>query len=172
MKAILHPLSSILFAALLTGCATAPLTHGIPNLHQVEPGVWRGGQPTAEGFKYLHDELNIHHVVKLNTDKEGSDEPAIQLGMSVSYFPITFAQQIGLRKIDRVGLETLVGSFKPTEDVFIHCQHGEDRTGATVGLWRMRQDNWTKPMAEKEMLQDGFHRSLFGLWWFWKQTSP
>ena len=169
MKAILHPLSSILFAALLTGCATAPLTHGIPNLRQVEPGVWRGGQPTAEGWTYLAS-LGVTEDVKLNLEN-GGDPEATALGMTVHSFPLSFARQIGLREIPRAEFYTLIDSQPPTRNVFIHCQHGEDRTGVAVALWRMRQDNWTKPMAEKEMLKFGFHKSLFGLWRFWKTTT-
>ena len=35
-----------------------------PNLAQVEPGVWRGGQPTEQGWRDLRS-LGITNVVKL-----------------------------------------------------------------------------------------------------------
>ena len=55
---------------LLTWAACAPptvITRGVPNLHAVRPGVWRGGQPTAAGWAYLR-EPGVKHVLKLNFD--------------------------------------------------------------------------------------------------------
>jgi protein-tyrosine phosphatase len=33
--------------------------------------------------------------------------------------------------------------------IFIHCQHGEDRTGTIVACWRMNH-NWSSMMAMAE----------------------
>jgi protein tyrosine/serine phosphatase len=42
---------------------------------------------------------------------------------------------------------------------FIHCQHGADRTGTMVAVYRVRVQGWTKEDAIKEMMEEkyGFH---------------
>jgi protein tyrosine/serine phosphatase len=44
----------------------------------------------------------------------------------------------------------------------IHCQHGADRTGALVALYRVVVQGWTKEKAVLEMNQGGYHHSA--LW--------
>lgn len=157
------------------GCATEKLTNGVPNLVAVAPCVWRGGQPTAEGWAFLK-RLGVKNVVKLNEDAEGSDAMARELGMRVLPFPISLPEQLGLK---RVTLDTnLLGLVfdQLNEDakvsmagVFIHCEHGEDRTGVAVGYWRLRENHFSKAAAEKEMLEHGFHQELRGLWEYWER---
>ena len=53
---ILIALIPIIFLALvilLSACSPTVTSHGVPNLVQVEPGIWRSGQPTADGWVYL-----------------------------------------------------------------------------------------------------------------------
>jgi protein tyrosine/serine phosphatase len=45
----------------------------------------------------------------------------------------------------------------PAEPVFVHCQHGSDRTGCMIGIWRIRQQGWTFAEACKEMRHYGFN---------------
>jgi hypothetical protein len=44
----------------------------------------------------------------------------------------------------------------------IHCQHGADRTGAIVALYRVVVQDWSKADALREMDEGGFHHS--SLW--------
>lgn len=184
-------LSLILSLAFLCGCAKTTLApHGIPNLALVEPGVWRGGQPTDEGWKWLKDH-NVKTVVKLNTESEGSDEPAERFyGMTVWRLPLTVAQQLGVGTIPKDYFTDAIAAFPLPEDqrslfgiptnqplngnVFIHCLHGEDRTGLFVACYRVQghQEHWTKAAAEKEMLDHGFHKILHGLWEYWEDFKP
>jgi len=47
---------------------------------------------------------------------------------------------------------------------FVHCEHGEDRTGLAVGAYRIKVEHWTKPAAYQEMEAPGFHPLLRGLY--------
>jgi len=47
--------------------------------------------------------------------------------------------------------------------ILIHCQHGEDRTGLAVGLYRVLVQNVAPKDAYQEMLDHGFHPLLLGL---------
>ncbi len=157
---------------LLVGCSTQPLIHGIPNFAQVEPGVYRGGQPTEEGWEWLRLQ-GVHYDIKLNTWAE-APEPYLFTNTFpawIDYEPITLREQlIGINgyTIDCV-VQTIMDHKK--EGVFVHCEHGQDRTGLVVASYRLKAENWIKADAEKEMLEHGFHKSLFGLWGYWKDLK-
>lgn len=152
---------------LLSACAWGQnrAVQGVPNLAQVEPGLWRGGQPTDRGWIELRS-MGITNVIKLNLESEGSDLPGERLGMRVYPVPLTLAQQIGARKISAESLEKVL-THVPANGTFVHCEHGQDRTGVFVAIWRVQIDGWSKADAEKEMLAHGFHKNLKGLWRFW-----
>lgn len=132
----------------------------LPNFSAVDPDrvVYRGGQPSEEGFRRLQ-EMGIKKVIKLNEDSEGSDDPAILHGMTVEKYPInTFEQLIHTRQAQ---VNSAVCEIEP--NTYIHCTHGEDRTGVVCYFYR-RQEGWSKDKACTEMMNHGFHKSLHGLW--------
>ena len=49
------------------------------------------------------------------------------------------------------------------QPILIHCKHGEDRTGLSIGLYRVFTQKVAVKAAKKEMLQLGFHKALLGL---------
>ena len=157
----------VLCALLFIGCSTAPLTHGIPNFAQVDYTIARGGQPTIEGWVWLASQ-GYTNVIKLNTDEEGSDAAAEAIGMTVQRFPISLTDQIFYLK-HRDLIWGAVDAIKP--HTYIHCEHGQDRTGLVVAVWRVDSIGYDAniiAMAQNEMLAHGFHKSLFGLWNFWE----
>ena len=158
----------ILALIALTGCATAP-SH-IPSLAVVEPGIWRGGQPDAEGWKQLKL-LGVTNVVKLNLEMEGSDKRAEELGLRVYRVPIGLGQQL-FKGPSRSQIQKVTGAICP--GTYVHCQHGQDRTGLMIACWRMQSAGavFTKEKAQAEMLANGFHRLLGGLWGSWEGFRP
>lgn len=142
---------------MVAGCATHPAIHGIPNLAIVEPGVARGGQPSAEGWTWLHHE-GFTNVVELNAS---TDHPA---GFTFHCYPISFYRQL----LAAPSVDTIFSAVDAiTPGTFIHCTHGKDRTGLEVAEYRVWREHWPRDKARAEMLQHGFHRSLLGLNWFW-----
>jgi hypothetical protein len=112
----------------LDGCATGGqvLTNDVPGFDQVEQGIYRGGQPaSAKGWAWLQS-AGVSNVVKLNLLEEGTDAPAAALGMRVQYFPIDTMQQL-VTGPDAAGVSNAVAAIGP--GTFVHCLHGEDRTG-------------------------------------------
>jgi len=125
--------------------------------------VWRGGQPTAAGWRALAA-LGVTNVVKLDTESEGSDAPAEALGMRVRRFPVGWLRQAaGDPSADLAAAAQAV-----VPGTFVHCLHGQDRTGVVVAEWRVRH-GWSKEAAEREMLAAGFHKSLGGLRRAWEE---
>lgn len=161
--------TAILFLSLIiSGCTSQNLIHGIPNLKQVDPGVWRGGQPNSEGWAWLKSQGVIFDV-KLNTESEASDALAETNGLHICRFPITFEQQTTGEP--RPGQIIGAVSCMSVGDVFVHCEHGQDRTGLIVGAYRIILDHWSKDAAYREMLADGFHPILRGLVRSWEKEK-
>ena len=46
---------------------------------------------------------------------------------------------------------------------YVHCAHGQDRTGLVIGLERVIDEGWTPKAAHDEMLKLGFHPLFEGL---------
>jgi hypothetical protein len=172
-----------LLAFICYGCSKTSYVHGVPNLVQVEPGVWRSGQPCdghdatpcADQWAYLKS-LGIHRVVKLNFPDEGSDDWATGNGIEVVNLPM---QPAGDKDVFDNALNTFVHPHLATVDsavselsrrdgVLVHCTHGQDRTGLVVGVYRVMTDGWTKDAAYQEMTKLGFHPELHGLHEFWE----
>lgn len=153
--------------ALTGSAAVASCAHGVPNLRVVDKdlGILGGGQPTAEGWRWLRAE-GITNVVKLNQETAiDSDGLAQQYGMVVHRFPIGTRQQVFGMPLVATNAAAAI-----TPGTFVHCKHGQDRTGLVVALYRLNH-GWTKEDAEGEMLRLGFHKQLGGLWRFWLQEK-
>lgn len=160
-------LLAMLFA-LAFGCATGPgypAPEGVPNLDQVEPGVYRGGQPrTAAGWRYLRS-LGLTNDIKLNTGEEASDSAAVSAGFTLRYFPIDTIEQL-VTGPDSIQMDSALAAIGP--GTFIHCEHGQDRTGLLVGLYRL-QEGTNAAAAWCEMTNHGYHPALMGLTWYWRE---
>jgi len=154
---------------LLASCATVPttVTNDIPNFRQVSPGVYRGGQPSStNGWAYLKS-LGVTNVVKLNLYREGDDTDASMARITVNNFPIDLEHQT-LVKPSSLLVSNAVAAIQP--GTYVHCQHGQDRTGLVIGCYRVWRQGWTKDAARKEMLADGFHKTLHGLNDYWEDN--
>jgi protein tyrosine/serine phosphatase len=43
------------------------------------------------------------------------------------------------------------------QPVFVHCQHGSDRTGTLVAAYRIVEQGWTREDAASELPNFGYH---------------
>jgi len=127
----------------------------LPNFHLVGPGIWRGAAPTKAGLKRLKA-MGVHTVIDLRISpklvkKEGAEARDLNLhwiNLPMGAEPPTPKQ-----------VSTLLSALdqSPSEPVFVHCQHGADRTGCMIGIYRVTRQGWTFPQAYREMRQDGFN---------------
>lgn len=153
---------------ILCGCASQQTIHGIPNFADVEPGLYRGGQPTAAGWEYL-ESIGVSNVIKLNQDSEASDSMALRLGMTVRKAPISMWQQT-MGEPPASQLRRVI-EWMDAPGTFVHCSHGQDRTGLVVAMYRVHFDGWSRRQAELEMLDQGFHPLLRGLYRAWEEET-
>ncbi|HEY9792795.1 MAG TPA: tyrosine-protein phosphatase, partial [Candidatus Obscuribacterales bacterium] len=135
--------------------ALSQARQNITNLVEVAPHFYRGAQPDYSGMKALKDAgvqvdvclVNDPHVIA----SESQDAQA--LGIRFVNIPLSPFKRPSdtdiLRFLDIV-------NRKDDEPVFVHCQHGRDRTGAMVAIYREVHDHWTPDQAYQEMLNRGF----------------
>lgn len=142
----------------------------IPNFDVVDLDnrIYRGGQPTTNEQWQALSNAGVKQVIKLNEDSEGSDDGALMVGrMDVFRIGISTTEQI-VTQPDPQYLIDAVGFIKP--GTFVHCSHGQDRTGLVIGLYRLKQ-GWSKYKAQSEMEAHGIHWDLFGLAKAWADAN-
>jgi len=158
---------------------------GLPNLARVEGAIYRGGRPQlATGGAASLARLGIKRVINLQggdlnaaVKSRWTDWPTLILRMEPGEAPAlinsekTALQQIGAelvsapldsldpiddaeaQSLDRV-LQLLAGAT-PAQPIYVHCEHGKDRTGLVLALYRVRYDGWTEAQAAEEMAAMG-----------------
>jgi len=128
---------------------------GLPNLHKVSDALYRGAQPEPQGFAELA-KMGVKTVVNLR--KLHSDEDEIEeAGLAKDTFNYV---EIPLHAW-AAGDEHIVAFLKVMADpknhpVFVHCQHGADRTGTMSAIYRVAFQGWSKQEALDEMQNGGF----------------
>jgi tyrosine-protein phosphatase SIW14 len=127
---------------------------GIDNFYQVDEHVYRGAQPTDEGFQYLA-KIGVKTVLDLRENDERSREEervVTSLGMQYVIVPMTRLTpptEAEITKILALLEDDTAGA------VFVHCKSGADRTGAVIAAYRIDHDHWDNSRALKEALSFG-----------------
>jgi len=138
----------------LGGSAARADSPDLPNLHTVAPGIYRGAAPTVAGLQRLRA-MGVHTVIDLRiAPKTVRKEKAEveRLGMKWINLPMS-GDPPTPKQVDTL-LTTLKAA--PRDPVFVHCQHGADRTGCMLGIYRVTQQGWSYDQAYKEMRKYGF----------------
>ena len=151
-----------------TNQAAVPLKiESLPNAFKVTDTLYRGAQPGPEGFKDLK-ELGIRTVVGLRAFHGDSD--AIRAA-GLQYEQISF-KTWHAEEEDVVRFLQIVSDTNKTP-VFVHCQHGADRTGTMVAIYRLTVCGWNKADAIDEMVNGGFgfHKTWENLVTFIKELD-
>jgi len=148
--------------ALLLSCAlgSAPAASldapGVPNFHQVNEHVYRGGQPAGAGWNSLAT-LGIKVVVDLRPESEHpvqAEARAVQAaGMRYVNVPM---RGMGAPMAEGV-LKVLALLESDAGSVFVHCKRGCDRTGTVIACYRILHDHWENQKALKEARSLGMY---------------
>lgn len=121
---------------------------GVPNLHQVDVGLYRGGQPTDEGWRNL-EKAGIRTVVCLRR--------WIQDGQTRTSLPIEHIPMNPLSVHDEQFARFLEIAGDPSrQPVYVYCWLGSDRTSALCAAYRVVIQGWSKEEALREMTNGGF----------------
>jgi protein tyrosine/serine phosphatase len=132
---------------------------GLPNLHRVNSSLYRSAQPTKEGFVFLDTQVSLANadrpiktVVSLRAfDDDVSLVPtASGLRLEQIRFKTWHPEDEDVVKFLRIATTPAL------QPVLVHCQHGSDRTGTMVAIYRITFEGWTKAQATDEMINGGF----------------
>ncbi|HVW87753.1 MAG TPA: tyrosine-protein phosphatase [Bryobacteraceae bacterium] len=119
---------------------------GIRNFDQVDLHVFRGGQPTEEGFQYL-SRLGVKTVVDLREPGNRSKaEAALVTGAGMKYVNVPMT---GLAAPSESEIARILALLEDTTagPVFVHCWRGADRTGAVIAAYHIDHDKWNSARA-------------------------
>lgn len=144
--------SSALFAA--------STIEGVGNFQKVDDHVYRGAQPTPQGFSNLN-KLGIKVVVDLREPGDRSVfENKIVSAAGMKYISVPMS---GLATPSNESVRKVLSLLEDNSagPVFVHCRRGADRTGGVIACYRIEHDGWKNDKALLEA------RSL-GMSWFQK----
>lgn len=118
----------------------------VPDFGEISERLYRGGQPSKEGFRLL-----AAQGVQIVVDQRGSrdNERKVVTDLGMEYVPMPW---FCLKPRDEVFAEFLQLLRKnPGKKVFVHCRVGDDRTGAMIAVYRMAEEGWPVEKAQEEM---------------------
>src|SRR5689334_16780152 len=147
-------LAASLFCIPIAAAPPVDQIRGIPNFHSVNDQVYRGGQPSNQGFRSLAA-AGFKTIVDLREDDErGKDEKKLvkALGMHYVHVPMKGMKKPSDKDVSKA-LKVL--HEDKSAPVFIHCKRGADRTGVVLACYRMEHDNWDHQQALSEARQLG-----------------
>ena len=166
-----------LFALALTfalgpACAATAEAPGVPNFHQVDEHVFRGGQPVNVGWNSLAH-LGIKVVIDLRPSTEhpikAEEHEVVTAGMHYVNVPMRGLGAPPAESVLKVLALMLSESNGP---VFVHCRRGADRTGTVIACYRILHDHWENQKALEEARSLGMLRLERGMMHFIESFKP
>lgn len=160
--------AAAVFLLIWVGCASVPTANrpdtwaqpvkleGVPNLYRVSGELYRGDQPSPQGMQNLK-ELGLKTIINLRSFHSDRDEIG---DTGLAYVHITMKAWHPEEK-EAVRFLKIVTDPQRTP-VLVHCQHGSDRTGTMIAVYRIAVQGWSKAEAIREMTEGGF-----GFHWIW-----
>jgi tyrosine-protein phosphatase SIW14 len=131
---------------------------GVGNFQKVDEHVFRGAQPTDQGFKELA-KLGIRTVVDLQEGgSRATAEEKIVKAAGMRYVSVPM-KGMATPSNESVGKVLSLLEDTTTGPVFVHCHRGADRTGGVIACYRVEHDHWQNDRALAEA------RSM-GMSWF------
>jgi tyrosine-protein phosphatase SIW14 len=153
----------LMVSLLVAGLATNALGQGepgypeLPNFHQVNTQLYRGGQPQPGGLARLKA-LGIKTIVNLRgRDAQAKAEGAEARELGLSYYNISLPEFSGPKEEDVQRVLDIINAPE-NQPVFVHCRRGKDRTGMIIASYRITHDGWDATDAKKEA-------ETFGMTW-------
>jgi tyrosine-protein phosphatase SIW14 len=135
-------------------CQPAERLHGLPNFGRVTDNLYRGGQPSLDGFNALHA-MGVGMVVNFREESgETATEKREVESLGIRYIGIPWSATHKPPTSQVVQFLDLVRA-NPTTRIFVHCRRGADRTGLMIAAYRISVEHEPVTEAVAEMHQ--FH---------------
>ena len=154
-------LSACLLALLLPLLVAAQEPTGIKNFVTVNPNLYRGAQPTIQGFQALA-KMGVKTVVDLRDKRhQYKHEKGVVEGLGMKFLSVPMTMHAPTDdQIAKVlaQLESSAGA-----PVFVHCLGGRDRTGTVIACYRIAHDGWDSQKALEEARKHGMSLMDIGM---------
>jgi protein tyrosine/serine phosphatase len=153
----------MLLASGAAGAGTQELQEKVlPNFHQVNKNLYRGAQPLNGGMKRLAA-LGVKTIINLRSESEGTRmEEGEARAAGLRYFNVPMPD---LSRPTDEQVERVLALINDSQNwpVFVHCNHGKDRTGTIIACYRISHDGWTSEKAKAEAKRYGMSWVQFGM---------
>ncbi len=166
-----RPAAVFLAIALPVMALAASAPSGVPNFQKVDDHVYRGAQPTEQGFKNLA-KLGIKTIIDLRESggRSLAEEKVVRAaGMEYVAVPMKGMETPSTEKVARVLALLEDTSAGP---VFVHCKRGADRTGAVLACYRINHDHWNNDRALSEAKSLGMSIFQFAIQRYIRAFQP
>jgi len=151
----IHPATVLLGALTVFGpILLAQQAPGVPNFHQVNDHIYRGAQPSSEGFHSLA-KLGVKTVIDLRggNGRSKDERKTVEAnGMHYVSMPLDGFLAPSAAQVSNLLSILNDGSAGP---VFVHCRRGADRTGTIIAVYRITHDHWDNRKALDEASANG-----------------
>lgn len=122
---------------------------GLPNLYRVTPVLYRGAQPTAQGWSSL-EQLGVRSVLSLRVFHADSLPRDRKLRLHSISFKSWHPEEEDVVQFLRIAHDPA------NQPLLVHCQYGSDRTGMLIAIERMTIEGWSREDAIREMVEGGY----------------
>lgn len=151
---IISTVLSLLIAATVTSAQGEAKYKELPNFHRVNAQLYRGAQPSQEGFKLLAS-MGVRTVLNLRDDDEKARAEEVEArAAGLRYFNVAL-DGMGRPSDEKVERALSIINAPENQPVFVHCKRGADRTGTIIACYRISHDNWTGEQARAEARRYG-----------------
>jgi protein tyrosine/serine phosphatase len=139
--------AAMAFGSFVLGAVEQP--KGLSNFEAVSDSLYRGAQPSADGFRELANS-GVHTVLDLRgAGGRSSEEAKLVRSLGMQYV------NVPLEGFKAPTPEEVLKVFAVLNDpgagrIFVHCRRGADRTGTVLALYRIQHDHWTNRQALNE----------------------
>ncbi|MCM3869151.1 MAG: tyrosine-protein phosphatase [Pyrinomonadaceae bacterium] len=147
----------------------------LPNFHKVNDVVYRGAQPKGGGLELLR-QLGIKTVVNLRANDARAKQEEVDAHLTgLQYFNLPF-ERWGRPQDEAIEQVLSIINNPANQPVFVHCQHGADRAGVVIAIYRIAHDGWTGQRATAEAKRYGLKPWQVGMkdyiQDFYKRNTP
>ena len=136
----------------------------IPRFSAVDRGLYRGGQPTEQGFQSLKKK-GIKTIINLRAEDDSEAAVVQNLGMNYVYIPVPRVLPWSRIRPGVIAKFFELADNPANHPIFFHCQGGVDRTGALAAFYRIAVQRWDAERAYEEALNIGMRPFHAGLKW-------
>jgi tyrosine-protein phosphatase SIW14 len=123
---------------------------GLPNFGSVAENLYRGGQPTSQGFNTLRA-MGIGIIVNFRNDPEeiATEKREVE-SLGMKYVEIPWSANYAPQSATVLKLLDLIRA-NPDTKIFVHCRRGADRTGVMIASYRIAIEHKSVSQAVSEM---------------------